>query len=376
MGLFDRVGRVVRAEMNARQVTHENAWQNTERTGGSALAAGGAIAGASVGNVGVLAGGAGYSVGAIPLIAAGTLTGAALYEALRSLITQDGSSAGVAALGAAAGAGTSAAIGGVGVAAGGAAIGVGMAGMAAGGAVVGLGLVGLNRLLKHNLDPEKLMDTAIEQMTDDLEKARQSMLDMLTFRQQFRAQEIATKREMPKWHRHTQFALEKNDESLARQALEHEKVQVDALAKLENYLERVSASIETLQQTIERLEAKIREAKTLKTWMSFQISKGSLHHLGSSSTMGAFERMEQKVLMMEAKSQAAAEIGGASLDEVIAELESPELDAELEAMRRAMLGDNHSEITDQSVSETPQTKPQASVVDAELEDLKAQMEKL
>ena len=110
--LFDRISRVIRAELNSNQDDHKDCYLKE----GTALVAGGAVKGASVGKVGVLAGGTGYSLGAIPLAALGALTGAALYEALRSLIEEDPSSASTAAIGAAAGAATSAAIGGVGVA--------------------------------------------------------------------------------------------------------------------------------------------------------------------------------------------------------------------------------------------------------------------
>jgi hypothetical protein len=74
---------------------------------------------------------------------------------------------GGAATGAFAGAGVSASIGGVGVAVGGKAFGVGMASMAAAVAVAGLGIAGLNRLLQKGIDPEKLLELAIEDMQID-----------------------------------------------------------------------------------------------------------------------------------------------------------------------------------------------------------------
>ena len=87
MGLFDRISRVVRAELNSSEGKYEETYLN----GGSALVAGGAVAGASIGKVGILAGGTGYSMSAVPLAALGALTGAALYEALRSLMECDAS---------------------------------------------------------------------------------------------------------------------------------------------------------------------------------------------------------------------------------------------------------------------------------------------
>ncbi|WP_088889848.1 PspA/IM30 family protein [Leptolyngbya ohadii] len=186
--LFDRISRVVRAELNSNR---DNGVIESPDTG-AALVAGGAVAGASIGKVGVLAGGTGYSIGAIPLASLGALTGAALYEALRSILAGDSSSAGAAVTGAAAGAATSAAIGGVGVALGGSAIGVGMVGMAAGGAVVGLGIVGINRLLQQGLDPEKLLDQAIEDMEADAQKARSALINVTACQKRLQQQSEQT----------------------------------------------------------------------------------------------------------------------------------------------------------------------------------------
>jgi hypothetical protein len=174
--LFNRISRMVRAEMNSSKGDCDEIYLNK----GTVLVAGGAVTGASIGKVGILAGGTGYSLGAVPLAAVGALTGAALYEALRSLIEGDASSASAAAIGAAAGAATSATIGGVGVAVGGSAIGVGMASMAVGGTVVGLGLVGLNRLLQQGIDPEELVDSAIKQMEADLQNVRKASVNVIT----------------------------------------------------------------------------------------------------------------------------------------------------------------------------------------------------
>lgn len=200
--LFNRMSRVVRAEMNS----SNSGYQKNE---GTALVAGGAISGASIGKVGILAGGAGYSLGAIPLAAAGALTGAALYEALRSLVENDASSTSAAAIGATAGAATSAAIGGVGIAVGGSAIGVGMASMGAGGAVVGLGLVGLNRLLQQGIDPEKLLDSAIEQMEIDLQNARQAIVTLMASQKRLQQQYEQAQAEVNRWERRAQWPCEK-----------------------------------------------------------------------------------------------------------------------------------------------------------------------
>jgi hypothetical protein len=201
--LFDQVGRIIRAELSSNSGRYRNSDSSNP---GAALVAGGAVAGALMGKVGLLVGGTGYSVGTVPLAALGALTGAALYEALRSILEDDASSTTAAAAGAATGAAISAVIGGMGVAASGSAIGVGMAGLAAGGAVVGLGLVGLNRLLQRGVDPAKLLDRAIEEMQADLLKARLASIDVVASQKRFQQQYEQAQSELNKWKRRVQLA--------------------------------------------------------------------------------------------------------------------------------------------------------------------------
>ncbi len=302
---FDRVSRIVRAELNSDSGVRKNNYLSE----GTALVVGGAVGGASIGKIGILAGGTGYSLGAVPLVAAGALTGAALYEVLRSLIEGDASSTSAAAIGAAAGAATSATIGGVGVAMGGSAIGVGMASMAAGGAVVGLGLVGLNRLLQQGTDPEKLLDRAIEQMEADLRNASQASINVIASQKLLQQQYEQAQADVNKWKRRAQLALQKGNEYLAREALIRKKMHTKILSSLEVQLNQEPASVKKIKQNLTLLEAKISEAKSMRTRLKAEIAAAEVNmqlqktagNLGASSAMTAFERMEEKVLQMEAR---------------------------------------------------------------------------
>ncbi len=300
--LFDRIGRVIRAELNSYK--DDGAIKSFDA--GAAFVAGGAVTGASIGKIGVLAGGTGYSVGVIPLAAFGALTGAALYEALRSILAGDSSSAGAAGIGAAAGASTSPAIGGMGVAASGNAIGVGMVGMAAGGAVVGLGIVGINRLLQQGLDPEKLLDQAIEGMEADARKARSALINVTACQKRLQQQYEQTQAEVGEWERRARLALEKGDEYLAREALSRNKMHTGLLNSIKTQIDQEPDSFKSLKQNLTLLEAKLAEAEIMRTLLKAQIAtaraSGQLQsiadRIGTTSAMSAFERMEEKVLQM------------------------------------------------------------------------------
>jgi phage shock protein A len=378
--LFDRISRLVRAELNSNRGDCEKNYLNE----GTALVAGGAVTGVSISKVGILAGGAGYSLGAVPLAAIGALTGAALYEALRSLVEDDASSTNAAAIGAAAGVATSAAIGGVGVAASGSAIGVGMASMAAGGAVVGLGLVGLNRLLQQGIDPEMLLDNAIEQMEVDLQNARQAVINVEACQKRLQQQHEQAQTEVNKWKRRTQLALQKGDEYLAREALNRRNTHSRILSSLKAQLDQEPASVKTLEQNLALLAAKISEAKTMRISLRAQIATAKVNgqlqntagQMNFSGAMSAFKRMEEKMLQREAHSQ-AAELTGADLENQFATVGlDGDLDEELAAMKVQLLGVAQQSQSQLSSSEPSNTHFKCAAVDAELKELKRVLDQL
>ena len=378
---YDRVSRIVRAELNSKKNYHETRYLNE----GTALVAGGAAIGASIGKVGVVAQGTGYSVGTIPLMAAGALTGAALYEALRSLIEGDTSSASAAAIGAAGGAATSAAIGGVGIATGGSAIGVGMASMATGGAVVCLGLVGINRLLQQDLDPEKLLDQAIKQMETDLQKARQASISVLSSQQELQCQYEKAQSEFHRWEQRRQQAVAQGDNYLAKIALSQRKVHFEVFNSLKEVLDRQPAPVKALKQNLAYLEAKISEAKTMRASLKVRIAaartngqlQSTVSRVSTSSAMDTFERMEEKILKMEAHSQAAAELAGSDLESQFATLEAGgDVDLELAKMKHQLVGGTQPFQAKSSDPEPSKSFPDGAEVDVELEELRRMIDEL
>lgn len=119
--------------------------------GGSVAIASGTAAGwtvaSTLGNVGLVAGGTAFSVGAAPIMGAGAVAGAAAYGAYRGVTEGDPLAFSSLGLGAAAGAGLSASIGGVGIVGGFGGVGLGLGSMTAMGGIAGLGLYGIAKML-------------------------------------------------------------------------------------------------------------------------------------------------------------------------------------------------------------------------------------
>ena len=134
--------------------------------------------------------------------------------------------------------------------------------------------------------------------------------------------------------------------------------------------------MEQLKKSLVSLESKIAEAKTKKDMLKARAQaaqaqeqlQSAVGSLGTNSSMAAFERMEEKVQTLEARSQAAAELAGADLESQFAALEgAPEVDDELAALKNRLAGGTAA----------PQLEPvKVSEVDPELEQLKRSIDKL
>ncbi|MEL6882604.1 MAG: PspA/IM30 family protein, partial [Cyanobacteria bacterium J06607_10] len=192
------------------------------------------------------------------------------------------------------------------------------------------------------------------------------------------------------WQQRAQLALQKGEEDLAREALVRKKTYSETSAGLKGQLDQQSASVDTLKRQLIALESKISEAKTKKDMLKARASAAkaneqlqkSVGTLGTSSAMSAFERMEEKVLQMEASGQAAAELAGADLESQFASLEAgSDVDYELEAMKAQMLGgaspaQEALPAADEAAADGAQAETKDAAVDAELEALKSELDNL
>jgi phage shock protein A len=141
--------------------------------------------------------------------------------------------------------------------------------------------------------------------------------------------------------------------------------------------------VENLKKNLLSLEGKIAEARTKKDMLKARAQaaqaqaqlQGAVGGLNTDSAMAAFDRMEEKVLSLEARGQAAAELAGADLDSRFQALEAGgDVDQELAALK-ASLSPTPLALPDDS--KKPELLPaQAAEVDDELEKLKRSIDNL
>ncbi|MGH2416178.1 MAG: PspA/IM30 family protein [Microcystaceae cyanobacterium] len=244
----------------------------------------------------------------------------------------------------------------------------------------------LNDMVAKAEDPEKMLEQAVVEMQEDLVQLRQGVAQAIAAQKRTEKQYNEAQNEINKWQRNAQLALQKGDENLARQALERKKTSTETSNALKASLDQQVAQVETLKRNLIQLESKISEAKTKKEMLKARITaakaqeqlQGMVRGMNTTSAMAAFERMEEKVLTQEARAQAAGELAGADLESQFATLEgSSDVDDELAALKASLSGSSPNQpplLPEQTTA--PKSKNNNEVVDAELDSLRKELDKM
>ena len=242
----------------------------------------------------------------------------------------------------------------------------------------------LNDVVSKAEDPEKILEQSIIDMQEDLVQLRQAVARSIAGQKRTHQQFNQAQTEANNWQQRAQLAIQKGDENLAREALVRKKTYTETAATLKPSLEQQTTQVDALKRNLIALESKISEAKTKKDMLKARAQaakaneqlQNTVGRLGTSSAMGAFERMEEKVMELEARSTAAQELTGNALEEQFAMLESGnDVDDELAALKAQMTGSFTTQV--QLPPANPNTTSKSnSAGDNELEDLKKQLDNL
>ena len=241
----------------------------------------------------------------------------------------------------------------------------------------------INDLVSKAEDPEKVLEQAVIDMQEDLVQLRQAVARAIATQKRTEQQYNKNQSEANTWQQRAQLALSKGDENLAREALVRKKSFNDTATSLKTQLDQQSGQVTTLKRSLIALESKISEAKTKKDMLRARANaakankqlQDSMSSINTSSAMGAFERMEDKVMQLEAESETAEELGGTGIEQQFAALEAGSgVDDELAAMKAQLSGASPAQEA-LPASDSKASAPQDAVIDAELDELRSQLDK-
>lgn len=237
----------------------------------------------------------------------------------------------------------------------------------------------LNSLVNQAEDPEKILEQTVLDMQNDLIQLRQAVAHAIATQKRTERQSSQARTNAEEWYRRAQLALQKGDEALAREALSRRQTFLDTAQTLQTQIDQQRGIVEQMKSNMRALEAKLSEAKTKKDMYiararSAQAARRLNEMLSTNdprNSMAAFERMEQRVLEMEAQAEAVAELNqGSAIDRQFRALESnSNVDAELAALKAQLAATSPT-------ANLPPAQKQASdaAIDADLEALRARLE--
>ncbi|MBD2693597.1 PspA/IM30 family protein [Anabaena catenula] len=226
-----------------------------------------------------------------------------------------------------------------------------------------------NSLVSSTEDPEKILEQTFLKMQENLVQLRQGVAGAIATQKRTERQAAAAQSQAEEWYRRAQLALQQGSEHLARQALTKRQAYQETATALFKQIEQQKDVVGKLKQDMRTMELKIVEVKTKKDMYiararsaeaSYKLQE-MLKGVSATTSLNAWERMEEKVIQMEAQSEAISQLSSDDLETRFAKLKSMNnIDAELVVMKTQILGEvNHTEAETSQVLKHEQELPKS-----------------
>jgi phage shock protein A len=185
----------------------------------------------------------------------------------------------------------------------------------------------LNRWVDDFEDPEKMLEQVVLEMQDDLIRLRQAVAQAIATQKRTERQRDQAQTQAEDWHDRARQSMNAGSEDLARQALERRQDCLQTAALYGPQIEQQQMVVQRLKGDLRQIEAKLTEAKAKKDLFiararSAEASQRINDVLGRSAPGPALDRMEQRVLELEAQSELTAELQRDPLADRFAALEA------------------------------------------------------
>jgi phage shock protein A len=207
----------------------------------------------------------------------------------------------------------------------------------------------INNLLDKAEDPAKMVRLIIQEMEDTLVEVRSSSAKTLADKKELTRRVSRLEKDAQQWQNKAELALSKDREDLARAALMEKKKSSESAQALLDELVHTDEHLRKLQDEISQLQDKLIDAKARqkaiiireKSANSRLKVKENLHSSRVNDALNRFDHYERKIDDIEAQVD-AYDLGGKSLADEIAELESDEkVDDELAQLKAKMKNDKN-----------------------------------
>ncbi|MGC1307642.1 MAG: PspA/IM30 family protein [Phormidesmis sp.] len=201
----------------------------------------------------------------------------------------------------------------------------------------------VNSLVNGAEDPEKILQQAVMEMQSDLVSMRQAVAQAIATQKRTERQFEQASRTAQEFYNRAQLALQKGEESAAREALTRRQTYAQNAQTLSAQIEQQREIVQKLKSNMQTLEGKLADARTRKDMYIARAraaqSSVRLNEMLQNPTgsLGAFEKMESRVLDLEAQAEVAGELSSDSVERQFAQLEGHNVDVQLAQMKANLI---------------------------------------
>lgn len=205
----------------------------------------------------------------------------------------------------------------------------------------------LNDLVDKAEEPEAMLKQVIRDMENQLIQVKTQVAIAIADEHLLVKKQSDNAAKHAEWMRKAELALDKNDEALARAAIERAESYRRNQDALEQQVMEQRTQTESLRGALRKLQGKLSEAREKAELLIAQHRRARVAQRAAEAGVAirneaensaTFDRMRRKVMVGEAQSVAAIELAGETLDERFEALERNEridqLLSELKARRQ------------------------------------------
>ncbi len=204
----------------------------------------------------------------------------------------------------------------------------------------------INDLLDRAEDPEKMIRQLLQDMENQLIQVKTQVAAAIADEQRLKERWQQNQQLADEWQRKAELAVQKGADDLAKEALSRRNAYQETATGFQQQYEEQARQVEQLKDALDKLEAKIQEARTKKDLLIARSRRAdaerqihdTMARVDTTGVMGGFERMEEKVRAKEARAKAASDLDRDTIDERFKQLEQQDqLDTQLQELK-AKLG--------------------------------------
>lgn len=176
----------------------------------------------------------------------------------------------------------------------------------------------INDLITKAEDPEKMLSQVLLEMQQQLVEAKKAVAIAIADEKKLQKQYTSETDKAKEWERKAMVAVRAGDDNLARQALARKQEHETISAQFQQQWIAQKQAVEKLKDALRLLNNKIEEAKRKKNILiarkkraeAQQQIANTMQGLGDTSAFDTFDRMAERIQLMEAEAEAGAELAG------------------------------------------------------------------